>query len=66
MGRNIGKNLSNIYRKRLLDHAIQSISDALKAASKKTIHKKAEANGDLIGNKISDKIKKSVKNFTMD
>ena len=40
-------------------------TDALKTASKRTIQKRTEATGDLIGNKIADKItntaKKSIK-----
>ena len=31
-------------------------TDAIKTASKKAIHKTAEAMGDLTGNKIADKI----------
>ena len=41
MGKNIGKNvikdLSNRCRRKLLDHAKQSATDALKTASKKAI-----------------------------
>ena len=33
--------------------------DALKAASKRENHKTAKTNGDLIGNKIADKITKT-------
>ena len=32
------------------------VTDALKNASKRVIQKKAEATGDVIGNKIADKI----------
>ena len=52
----MGKNLSNKYDQKLLDSAKKSIADAIKTASKREIQKKAEATGDLIGNKISDKI----------
>ena len=34
----------------------KSTTDAIKTASKRAIHKTAEATGDLIGNKIADKI----------
>ena len=34
----------------------KSTTDAIKTASKRAIHKTAEATGDLIGNKIDDKI----------
>ena len=51
--------------KKLLDSAKISTTDAIKAASKIVIQKSAEATGDLIGNKIPDKItrvsKKSAK-----
>ena len=40
----------------LNDHAKQSATDEYKTASKKAIEKTAEAAGDLIGNKIVDKI----------
>ena len=42
--------------KKLLDSAKISTTDAIKAASKIVIQKSAEATGDLIGNKIPDKI----------
>ena len=53
---NIGKNLSNKYRQKLLDSAKKSTTDAIKTASKRAIQKTAEATGDLINNKIDDKI----------
>ena len=56
IGKNIMKSLSGKYRQKLLDHAKQSATDALKTASKIQIHKTAEATGNLIGNKIADKI----------
>ena len=54
--KNIGKILSNKYGQKLLDSAKKSTADAIKTASKRAIHKTAEATGDLIGNKIVDKI----------
>ena len=54
--KNVGKNLSNKYSQRLLDTAKKSTTDAIKTTSKRAIQKTAEATGDLIGNKISDKI----------
>ena len=54
--KNMGKNLSNKYCKELLDSAKKSTTDPIKIASKRAIQKTAEATGDLIGNKISDKI----------
>ena len=52
----IGKSLSNKYGQKLLDSAKKSTTDAIKTASKRAIQKTAEATGDLIGNKILDKI----------
>ena len=52
----MGKNLSNKYAQNLLDGAKKSTTDAIKTASKRAIQKTAEATGDLIGNKIVDKI----------
>ena len=54
--KNVGKILSNKYGQKLLDSAKKSTIDAIKTASKRAIHKTAEATGDLIGNKIADKI----------
>ena len=52
----MGKNLSNIYGQKLLDSAKKSTTDAVKTASKRAIQKRAESTGDLVGNKIGDKI----------
>ena len=54
--KNIGKNLSDKYSKKLLDTAKKSTADALKTASKRAIQKTAEATDDLTGNKIAHKI----------
>ena len=54
--KNVGKILSNKYGQKLLDSAKKSTTDAIKTASKRAIQKTAEATGDLIGNKIIDKI----------
>ena len=50
------KNLSNKYGQKLLDSPKRSTMDAIKTPSKRAIQKTAEATGDLIGNKIADKI----------
>ena len=55
--KNTGKSLSNKYGQKLLDSAKKSTTDVIKTASKRAIQKTAEATGDLIGNKIADKIK---------
>ena len=54
--KNIGKNLNNKYSKKLLDTAKKSTTDAIKTTSKRVIQKTAQATGDLISNKIADKI----------
>ena len=54
--KNIGKILSNKYSQKLLDSVKKSTTDAIKTASKRAIQKTA-ATGDLVGNKIADKIK---------
>ena len=54
--KNMGKSLSNKYGQKLLDSAKKSTTDAIKTDSKRAIQKTAEATGDLIGNKIADKI----------
>ena len=48
--------MSSKYSKKLLDSAKKFTKDAIKTASKREIQKKSEATGDLIGNKIADKI----------
>ena len=52
----MGKSLSNKYGQKLLDIAKKSSADAIKTASKRPIQKRAEATGDLIGDKIADEI----------
>ena len=56
--KSISKNLNGKYSQKLLDHAKQSATDALKTASKRAIQKTDEATSDLIGNKFADKITK--------
>ena len=43
------------YVKKLIDTATKTGIDAQKTASKRVVQKTAEAAGDLIGNKITDK-----------
>ena len=54
--KNMGKCSSNKYRQKLLDSAKKSTTNAIKTASERVIQKNTEATGDLIGNKIADKI----------
>ena len=60
----MGKHLSNKYGQKRLDSAKKSTTDAKKTASKRAIQKTAEANGDLTGNKIADKITSVSKSST--
>ena len=57
--KNMSKNLSNKYNQKLIASAKKSGADAIKATSKRAIQKNAETTGDIIGNKIADKITKS-------
>ena len=57
----INKYVSGKYSQKLLDHAKKSAADALKTASNRVIQKAVEATGDLIGNKIADRITKVYK-----
>ena len=59
IGENISRNLSGKSSQKILDHAKQSATDPLKTTSERVTQKSAEATGDLIGNKIADKMKVS-------
>ena len=50
--------MSGKHSQKLLNHAKQSATDALKTSSKILIQKTEEATGDLIGNKVADRITK--------
>ena len=52
----MARNLTNKYGEKLLNSAKKSTTDAIKIASNRTIQNTAEKTGDLIGNKIQDKI----------
>ena len=51
-----GTNFNSKYGKKLTDTAIKTGKDFATIAGKKIVHKSAEATGDLISNKIADKI----------
>ena len=51
-----GTNFNSKYGKKLTDTAIKTGKDFATIAGKKIVHKSAEATGDLIGNKIADKV----------
>ena len=59
------RRMSNKYGKILVDTATKSATDTTKTASKRAIRKTAEATGDLVRNKIADKIKSVSKKSTM-
>ena len=50
--KNMGMHLNNKYGQKLLDSAIQSTTDAIITASKKSSSKKSRSNWWFIGNKI--------------
>ena len=54
--KNINTQLSSKYGQKLLNSAKKSTADAIKTTSKRAIKKTAEAIGDLIVNKMADKI----------
>ena len=57
-GANTSRNLSGNYSQKLLYHAKQSVTDALKTTSDNIIQKAAEATGEQTGKEISNKITK--------
>ena len=54
----ISKNLCSKCSQKLLDHSKEYTTNARKTVSKTAFQKMAEETGDLIGNKIADKITK--------
>ena len=58
----VGKSMKKKYGKKILDNSLNAGKDFAKIAGKKVLTKSAEATGDLIGNKIADKITKSARN----
>ena len=50
------KKFGDKYDKKLIDTATKARIDVAKTASKSIVQRTAEATGDLIGNKIADKI----------
>ena len=51
-----GNMVKSKYGKKLIDTATWTGTDAVETASKRVVHKTAAATGELIGNKIADKI----------
>ena len=58
----IGKSLKKKYGKKILDNSLSAGKDFAKISGKKVLTKSAEATGDLIVNKIADRITKSARN----
>ena len=58
----VGKSMKKKYGKKILDNSLSAGKDFTKIVGKKVLTKSAEATGDLIGNKIADKITKSARN----
>ena len=56
------KSMKKKYGKKILDTSLDADKDFAKIAGKKVLTKSAEATGDLIGNKIADRITKSTRN----
>ena len=59
---NFGKSMKKKYGKKILDKSLSAGKDFAKIAGKKVLNKSAEATGDMIGNKIADRITKSSRN----
>ena len=58
----VSKSMKNKYGKKILDNSLSAGKDFAKIADKTVLTKSAEATGDLIGNKIADRITKSARN----
>ena len=54
----VSKSMKKKYGKKILDNSLSAGKDFAKIASKTVLTKSAEATGDLIGNKIADRITK--------
>ena len=58
----VNKKYGKKYGNKLLDNNISAGKDFAKIAGKKVLSKSAKAVGDMIGNKIADRITKSSRN----
>ena len=56
ISKSISKNVSSKFSQKRIDHAKHFTINWIKATSKRVIQKTAQETGDLIGNKIVDKI----------
>ena len=59
---NLSKKYGKKYGNKLLDNSISPGKDFAKIVGKKVLTKSAEATGDMIGNKIAERITKSSRN----
>ena len=57
----VGESMKKIFGNKILDNSLSAGKDFAKIAGKKVLTKSAEATGDLIGNKIADRITKSTR-----
>ena len=62
MVKNLSTNLRGKYSQKLLNYAKRSATDTFTTSSKRAIQKTAEMTGDLIDNKIANRITKASKN----
>ena len=60
----VSKKYGKKYGNKLLDNGLSAGKDFAKIAGKKVLTKSAEATGDLIGNKVPDRITRSARNKT--
>ena len=58
----VGKNMNKKYGRKILDKSIDAGKDFAKIAGKKALHNSAEATGEMIGNKVADRITRSSRN----
>ena len=58
----VGKSMKQKYCKKILGSSLSAGKDFAKIAGKKVLTKSAEATGDLISNKITERITKSTRN----
>ena len=59
----MSKSLNSKYSQKLLDHAKQLAINAFKTSPKRVTQKTVEATGDLIRNKITDKLTRASKTW---
>ena len=58
----VGRKMSDKYGRKILDKSMDAGKDFAKIAGKKMLSESAEATGDMISNKIADRITKSFRN----